>query len=43
MDHLTKGYSDLDENMSVTIQVEKDEKAHKQAEKGRDESHQEAR
>jgi len=29
-------FLDLDENMSVTIQVEKDEKAHKQAEKGRE-------
>ena len=29
-------FLDLDENMSVTIQVEKDEKAHKQAEKGKE-------
>ena len=29
-------FLDLDENMSVIIQVEKDEKAHKQAEKGRE-------
>ena len=29
-------FMDLDENMIVTIQVEKDEKAHKQAEKGRE-------
>ena len=29
-------FLDLDENMSVTVQVEKDEKAHKQAEKGRE-------
>ena len=29
-------FLDLDENMSVTIQVKKDEKAHKQAEKGRE-------
>ena len=29
-------FLDLDENMSVTIQIEKDEKAHKQAEKGRE-------